>query len=335
MKIEILHPWEIPLSFNNLNEFILKTVNEEEVKRSALNAILASLNEIYLCYFLAGSWKNVEDGNNIEQIILKKTLNLDKKLVEEQVERAKIMAKKVLEWAKENGFEGSVQRVYWTPDPAKLKAAVGSDVSSGNPTDVLIKFSDDSFLGASAKSTKGSGDIGFKNPGIGSLSVKLGINLEKIAFDIEEIYAKEYSLPASRKDRKPFIRSNPDIKSKTEKIGEDILKKLRDYLLSHYKLMELEDVRTHIMSVWLDAKDLFPYYVKVTGRGTGGKYDAAVYDPIKNEKFKSLSADPITFVGLGTNSIGVQVGETKMFKIRFKYESEKLASSIKLSGDPW
>jgi hypothetical protein len=57
----------------------------------------------------------------------------------------------------------------------------------------------------------------------------------------------------------------------------------------------------------------------------------------KNKKFEVLSSDKakISLVLSGDTSIGVFSGETKLLKIRFKYCSEKLASSIKLSGDPW
>lgn len=334
-SVEILLPEEgINLNLENLNKLILEEVTKSE-KRASLNTFLSNLNEIYLCFFLAGSWENVDRGENLRILVTSESL-VDQKLKDEQIERAKVMAQKVLEWSTANGFEGSVQRTFWTNTPLKLKSAIGSSVSSGNPSDVLIKFSDDSFLGVSAKSTKSSGDIGFKNPGMGALSKKLGVDLNAYVSSLENEAVAKYNLPISKKERKPFIRANPEINVQTEKVGELILKNLRDALLAHYKSMQLEDVRTHIMSVWLDAKEAFPYYVKVTGRGSfGGKYDADVYDPIKNEKFKSLSADPITFEAVGTNSIGVKVGDMKIFKIRFKYESEKLASSIKLSGDPW
>jgi len=333
-SIEILHPaTKINLDF--LNKLILEQF-DNEIKRSALNTYLSNLNEIYLCYFLAGSWENVDTGENLKKLTDETSSSIEKKLVDEQVERAKIMAKKVLEWASLNGFEGSVQRTFWTNTPAKLKYAVGGAVSAGNPSDVLVKFSDDSILGVSAKSTKGAGDIGFKNPGLGSISKKLDIDLKSEIAALEAEASEKYNLPTKKKERKPFIRANPEVQQQTEKVGELVLKLLRDKLLNHYKSMQLEDVRAHIMTVWLDAKESFPYYVKVTGRGSSEKdFDATVYDPIKNEKFKSLSADPISFVEVGTNSIGIKVGDMKIFKIRFKYESEKLASGIKLSGDPW
>ena len=41
-------------------------------------------------------------------------------------------------------------------------------IKKKNPTDVLVEFTKGGFLGLSAKSTSGKGDIGFKNPGVGN-----------------------------------------------------------------------------------------------------------------------------------------------------------------------
>ena len=38
---------------------------------------------------------------------------------------------------------------------------------------------------------------------------------------------------------------------------------------------------------------------------------------------------------VGNESIGVMANNKKVFKMRFKFESEKLASSLKMSGESW
>ena len=102
----------------------------------------------------------------------------------------------------------------------------------------------------------------------------------------------------------------------------------------------------------MDAGDLYPVYVKVTGRGTAAKgYNASASDPNKNEQFKALmAADSFRFHTTNTTSkrvknndweatIGVEAvaagKATRILKMRFKFESEKLASSLKMSGDPY
>jgi hypothetical protein len=68
----------------------------------------------------------------------------------------------------------------------------------------------------------------------------------------------------------------------------------------------------------------------------GKSYGAMIMDPINNEKYKSLMGEDVEIVPVGTNSIGIKsVNGTKIMKIRFKYADQKLASSLKLSGDPW
>jgi hypothetical protein len=58
-------------------------------------------------------------------------------------------------------------------------------------------------------------------------------------------------------------------------------------------------------------------------------------DPLKNEKLEALSKYKISLEKVGNESIGVMAGTKKIMKIRFKFESEKMASSVKLSGDPY
>ena len=38
---------------------------------------------------------------------------------------------------------------------------------------------------------------------------------------------------------------------------------------------------------------------------------------------------------IGNDSVGVTANSTKILKMRFKFESTQLASSAKMSGDPW
>lgn len=45
-------------------------------------------------------------------------------------------------------------------------------------------------------------------------------------------------------------------------------------------------------------------------------------------------AHPIEVEPSGDHSVGVSAGDKRLFKMRFKYESQKLASGVKLSGDP-
>ena len=48
-----------------------------------------------------------------------------------------------------------------------------------------------------------------------------------------------------------------------------------------------------------------------------------------------MSAKKIIVEKVGRYSIGVIADGKKILKMRAKYESEKIASSLKFSGDPW
>ena len=99
--------------------------------------------------------------------------------------------------------------------------------------------------------------------------------------------------------------------------------------------MKQKDLMKYLQQDWMDADILYPPYIKVTGQGNKVPYTASVMDPTENEKLSALQKYNISLETVGNESIGVKAGDKKIMKIRFKFESEKMASSLKLSGDPW
>jgi hypothetical protein len=300
------------------------------------NTILSDINEIQTGYFLAEQkWFDDE---------AKKQFNLRAKQAEadqvaDAIGKAEAMAVEFLKWAKANGYSGKVKKVWWTARPGSMSSAVGREVDQKkNPTDILVKFTSgpsDGFLGLSAKATKTKGDIGFKNPGVGTVDKSLGLDLAGMHNKkVEETIAK-FKLPKSASERKDYIRKNSGIKAKTEEIGTKLLSDLRDVLLTRMLKMKQPDLLKYLTSDWMDAEMLYPPYVKVTGQGKKPPYQAVVMDPTDNEKLNALQKYKITLEKVGNDSLGVKAGTKKIMKIRFKFESEKMASSMKLSGDPW
>ena len=51
--------------------------------------------------------------------------------------------------------------------------------------------------------------------------------------------------------------------------------------------------------------------------------------------YNAWMSDEITLQEAGSDSIGVMAGDKRGMKMRFKFESQKLAASLKMSGDPW
>lgn len=298
------------------------------------NTDLADVNEIYTAYVLND---NKFPDSASESQYTRKLAMLNEKQGGQQIGRAIVMAEEFLKWTKTNGYSG-VQSVYWTARPGfSFKAVTGTDVDQKkNPTDVLVKFTTGGFLGLSAKSTSGKGDIGFKNPGVGTVEKDLGIELSKFNKDAVDEIVKAFKLPSAASARKSAIRKAKAIQMQTDKMGTTILNKCRDEMYKKLNSLDNQKAMEYILKGWIDADEsLFPPYVKVTGKGTKAPYTADVEDPLNNPKMKAIMTSAIGFEKVGNDSIGVKAGAKKILKMRFKYESEKLASSLKMSGDPW
>tara|TARA_A100001234_G_scaffold215811_1_gene221014 strand:- start:9595 stop:10500 length:906 start_codon:yes stop_codon:yes gene_type:complete len=298
------------------------------------NTDLADVNEIYTAFALN---ENKFPDTASEAQYTKKLALLTADQGSQQIGRAAVMAEEFLKWARKNGYSG-VQNVYWTARPGfSFKQVTGTDVDQKkNPTDVLVKFTRGGFLGLSAKSTSGKGDIGFKNPGVGTVEKDLGIALSKFNKDATDEVVKVFKLPTSASARKSAIRGAKAIQMQTDKMGSEVLNKCRDAMLTKLNSMAQKDRKDYIMRGWIDAStELFPPYVKVTGKGRKAPFTAEVEDPLNNPKLEAIMTEKIGFEKVGNDSIGVKAGSKKILKMRFKYESEKLASSLKMSGDPW
>ncbi len=300
------------------------------------NTVLSDINEIWTGYILAGNkWFDVAAKAQFEQ----RVAQAKPEEVEDAKGKAAAMAAEFIKWAHANGFKGSIKKVWWTARPGSMAAAVGQPVDQKkNPTDILVQFTSgpaEGFLGLSAKATQTKGDIGFKNPGIGTVDRALGIKLaDEYANQLQQTIDK-FELPASAAARKEFIRGDSKIKSQTEAIGVQILAAMRDELIVRMNGMSQQALLKYLLTDWMDAEVIYPPYLKVTGQGNKPPYKAVVMDPVKNEKLEALGMYEITLEKVGNESIGVKAGEKKIMKIRFKFESEKMASSVKLSGDPW
>tara|TARA_R110002096_G_C14488752_1_gene714430 strand:+ start:86 stop:1111 length:1026 start_codon:yes stop_codon:yes gene_type:complete len=319
----------IMLRFKQYNDL------QEENLIEAKNTFVADVNELMVGYYLNNeNWFDAQAKKQYETRI--QQLNPDD--LKRASGHAKVMALEFLKYAKQKGY-ARVLKVYWTARAGTMTKLTGVQVDqTKNPTDTLIKFSrgpSDGWLGLSAKSTKGKGDIGFKNPGAGTVDSKLNTSIVETYKEVLDKTIVNLNLPKSMKDRKSFIRANPEIKNKTTKIGSELMSKLRDLLLDKLESMDDSELLEYFLEDWLNAKVIYPPYVKITGKGTKPPFSASVEDPTKNEKIEALQSLDFNLEKIGNESIGIKADSKRIFKIRFKFESEKMASSMKLSGDPW
>ena len=153
-----------------------------EEKSVAAETLKADVNEILLGYHILGStWIGFQGKTDAENQLNNRRSQIGDTDYNIQEERAKVMATKSLDWARANNYGNRVVKAWWTARPGILSEAVGYEVdSSKNPTDTLVQFETDNFLGLSAKSTAGKGDIGFKNPGIGTIDTAFNLKLAGI-----------------------------------------------------------------------------------------------------------------------------------------------------------
>jgi hypothetical protein len=302
------------------------------------NTLQADINEILLGYYvLGGNWTGFQHRADSKKQLNSRKKQVGEKLYQVQSARAEVMSEETLKWAKKNGYKGKVKRAWWTARPGILSKAVGYDVDSRkNPTDTLLEFADGQFLGVSAKSTKGKGDIGFKNPGVGTVEKSLKINLKKF-IDLEESkFTKRYSLSESKKKRKAEIRKNPKIEQQSNLARDALLKKIRDVLFKKLNSMSQKQIKEYILSEWMDVgSEVLPPYIKVTGHGNKAPFTASILDPLKDSKSNAVQKKRITLKKVGNDSVGILAGGKQILKMRAKYESQAMASSLKFSGDPW
>lgn len=307
---------------------------EEYILNETPNTNAADVNELMMGYYLAGSWNKFDNPNEAKRQIELKKKKITPALYDAQKERAERMAAETLKWAKKNGYKGQVSKIYWTARPGSLQKAVGKtgQVDKGNPTDILIKFSDGQFLGISAKSTLRNADIGFKNPGMGTIEKIHKADFSQVKNAVEKKFMEKHNLSAVASKRKNEIRADKAIVADANKERSKLLEMLRDLMLYALNGMSQEEAKKHVINDWMDAgKIVYPAYIKVTG----AKSKVMIDNPLKNSKIGALSKGPIKFSKVGDTAVGVTADGKRIMKMRFKYVSQAMASSMKLSGDPW
>jgi hypothetical protein len=331
---------------------------------ASLNTPRADINEILVGYYALGStWTGFKHQKYVKEQLAKRRSLVGEDLYAIQVEQAKAMALRFLRWAKSNGFSGKPKFAWWTARPntitdaikgtpsgdAILEALGGTVDQDKNPTDTLFQYGtgkNAKFLGLSAKSTKGSGDIGFKNPGVGTIDKDLGTKLadqykNKVVKFVDDINSRPGpSLSKTVSTRKNELRKTSKqmkpIAEAAQDAGADVLMGLRNSLYIKLKKLDQEALREYCLSSWMDVGDeLLPVYVKVTGHGERPPFSATLMDPLKNNKTFLVQTGNITLSKVGDTSVGIKADRKKIFKMRFKWESQQMASSMKMSGDPW
>ena len=304
----------------------------------AAETLKADVNEILLGYHILGStWNGFQKESEVKNQLSIRRSQIGDTEYNIQEERAKVQATKSLDWARANNYGNRVVKAWWTARPGILSEAVGYEVdSSKNPTDTLVQFETDRFLGLSAKSTAGKGDIGFKNPGIGTIDKALSLDLAGIVKEENDDFVEIYGLSTTQSVRKREIRSDRNLIEASNDARNITLEIVRDVFYNKLNVLSNKKLKEYVLSDWLDAtKTISPMYIKVTGHGSEYPYTASLMNPLQNSKIEALHKSNLTVSKVGNDSVGVETINKRILKMRVKYESQAMASSVKFSGDPW
>tara|TARA_B100002019_G_scaffold135188_1_gene116454 strand:- start:713 stop:1642 length:930 start_codon:yes stop_codon:yes gene_type:complete len=303
------------------------------------NTRLADVNEIWCAYLLNG---DQFPDRITEQTFNRKKTALSDQEYKDQIGRAEAMVKEFTKMAERKGYGTIIDSVYWTAKPGfDFLPIVGVKVNQTKfPADILVQYAMGGFLGLSAKSTI-SGDVGFKNPGVGTVDADLGLNLAGYIAAAEEEALEDYPDFArmTKANRTLQMRRWKESGDERYKIlnekGSDVETYCRDQLFAKLNnIVSQQERRQYLISSWLDATNAYPPYLKITGSGEKGRYNAVGMDPLANSKMDAINTKRITFVKAGKNSITVNAGSTPLFNIRYKFKSYKFSGAMKLSGDP-
>ncbi len=297
---------------------------------TASNTTLSDLNELLIGYLLnKEQWFSVEAKRQHD----KRVREVTQEQYTDIVFKSEAMVEEFLKTARSFGFKGDAKEIYWTARKNDLSKAVGYEVDQAkNPTDILVRFFDgpnEGFLGISAKVSKTNKDVAFKNLGIGTIDKLLKSNLAQQADKEKKAFLKaQKGLPTTGPKAKKLLADLTTLH------GTMILEKLRDSMFKTLNKMQQDDLYKFIIRDVLNADGAVPKYVKVTGVFVAQKYAARVENPNKNKKTEALLKNKIKLSKVGTSGVLVKAGSEKIVRLRIKWNSGAIVSSLTVTSDP-
>jgi hypothetical protein len=312
------------------------------------NAFRGRINEILLGYHVNNSkWYSREAKKQLDDL----RGRVDQSTFRTEDQKAEKMADAFVSKARGMGYS-SVKNVFWIGDGNVLTInSLRKNIDPGgqmeldldpktNPSDLLVEFHRgiqgkfERWLGISAKSSmRSDGKIGFKNPGLGTMDEELGLKLTAALKKAEQEFAKTYRLSPMDSRREVEIKKSVKLYNIAIKEGDKIISDFRDAIYKKLNKMSFDEAHQHLLKIWLNAGDLYPPYLKVTGSGENPPFQIRVENPNENNKLDALNSGNIRFIKARTNSITVMADGKRLFNMRLKFKGTKMASTVKLSAD--
>ena len=326
------------------------------------NTTKADVNEILVGYFIkpgpaSDPFQGYKNKTEVSAAYKDKSEQLPYDLWYMEMKRAEVMAKSFMKYAKDNKIGTRVKEIVWTARAGSLGNAVGYPVAQTgpgkNPSDLVVCFSNptragstksktkaaSSWLGLSAKSTGTPGDIAFTNPGLGVVSedlfgdrTHLPNMIEKHKKKFESKYSDLQGL--TNNQLKSTLDKDSGLREEARKFGLVCLADIRNAIITRFTKLDYEEWQKFMLD-FVQSDFEGPHYLKITGHGQKEPFTASIEDPSVNKKTKGIKGPNLLLEESGDTSINVYSFDDKpLFKVRMKWSSAPLASSIKLSGDP-
>lgn len=304
-----------------------------------MNTHASDINELWFTYELNGCrWLSLSDADTFKE----KCERVSAAVREEQCQRATMMAGMFMGYV-DCVLKSSVRCAWWVSRPGMLSAILQRDIDSKrNPSDVLVSLANTGWLGVSCKSGKlESSKLCFKNPGVGTIENALGLDLTACVREAESAMQMRYGTlwPKTYAGRKQLIRAaeagdDGNLGQYARSCGDIALTQIRNAVYDALAQMDIASVQTFFTRYWLDADDVFPRYVKLTGTGSGVNFSVRVEDPCHNPTLDAIRAGTFELTKGGNHGILVKSQGRTLFRMRVKFKSEKLASTVAFTGEP-
>jgi hypothetical protein len=251
-----------------------------------------------------------------------------------QLGRAQAMANVCMAYFASTREADTVADVQWVGNRKSL-----------SPSDVLVRFTSGHQCGLSCKSSRVKTDLTFKNMGVKHFKEHLGLDLRPIYESAAKAFCVQYSAPFKNTERKQFLRANTTLQAISTQIATGVLQHVTGLIYTQLTAKPQDWLRDYCLRSWMDYYTTIPW-IRVTGSGKKAPYRAHVEDPheqrLTSEYFSpqyyAMHNGALRVSRVTDQSIGIYAmlgrDEMPVFKIRAKYESEPLASSLKFLGDP-
>lgn len=241
-----------------------------------------------------------------------------------------------------------IKGIYWTGRfPSKMKEIIEKELNytflenklnknkfKNNPSDIMIQTQSGLFFGISIKYQESNKKTTHKNVGTQEIIKKYGLTEENtILSHLRNIYNLfEMDQCTTVKQRKKLFRTKYFFyKKEIDLCADEYLNTLRDELFHKFDYVLTNKGKSDFIKEYI-LKDIenpiFPYMIAQIKNG-----NVLIHSDDATDILNKIDKGLVNFQPSGNNCILIidNITNQTLLKLRFKYESQKLASSIKIN----